>query len=65
MLQSETYYTPLRDVLRRHKVDGIDLDIEEQVPYTCPLNLLRRFYQDFGKDFILTVSITYGDPGRH
>ncbi|KAK4625603.1 uncharacterized protein CLAFUR5_05713 [Fulvia fulva] len=53
---SETYYTPLRDVLRRHKVDGIDLDIEEQVPYTCPLNLLRRFYQDFGKDFILTMA---------
>ncbi|EME44889.1 glycoside hydrolase family 18 protein [Dothistroma septosporum NZE10] len=53
---NDTYYTPLRDILRKHKVDGIDLDIEEQVPYTCPLNLLRRFYQDFGKDFILTMA---------
>ncbi|CAK4032940.1 glycoside hydrolase family 18 [Lecanosticta acicola] len=27
---NEAYYTPLRDTLRYHNVDGLDLDIEEQ-----------------------------------
>lgn len=37
-------------------MDGLDLDIEEQVDVSCPLNLLRRLNQDFGTNFILTMA---------
>ncbi|KAF2213982.1 glycoside hydrolase family 18 protein [Cercospora zeae-maydis SCOH1-5] len=51
-----SYYIPLRNTLKFHKIQGLDLDIEERVPYTCPLNLLRRLHADFGPDFILTMA---------
>lgn len=53
---NETYYKPLYYTLKAHKLDGIDLDIEERVSYTCPLALLRRLNQDFGPNFITTMS---------
>ncbi|KXS95712.1 hypothetical protein AC578_10771 [Pseudocercospora eumusae] len=53
---NEDYYIPLRDTLKYHNVDGLDLDIEEQVAYTCPLALLQRLNSDFGSNFILTMA---------
>ncbi|KAM3416379.1 hypothetical protein BST61_g7977 [Cercospora zeina] len=53
---NESYYVPLRDTLKHHKIQGLDLDIEERVPYTCSLNLLHRLHSDFGPDFILTMA---------
>lgn len=52
----DSYYVPLRNTLKFHNIEGLDLDIEERVPYTCPLNLLRRLHADFGPDFILTMA---------
>ena len=37
-------------------LDGIDLDIEENVNLNCALALLRQFDADFGHEFILAMS---------
>lgn len=52
----EAYYVPLRDMIRRHGLEGLDLDIEEEVDISCPLRLLARLRADFGPDFILTLA---------
>ncbi|KAK5119567.1 hypothetical protein LTR85_007395 [Meristemomyces frigidus] len=52
----ETYYGVLRDTIRAHDIDGMDLDIEESVDMTCALALLQRLNADFGSDFILTMA---------
>jgi chitinase len=59
--QSEAYYQPLLSTLKYHKIDGLDLDIEEQVPLSCPLNLLRRLNADLGPSFILTMAPVASD----
>lgn len=63
VLQNEAYYTPLRDTLKYHKVDGLDLDIEENVDGSCPLALLRRLNSDFGNSFILTMAPVASELG--
>lgn len=52
----ESYYLPLRDMIRRHRLDGIDLDIEE--PFTLPgtLRLIDRLRADFGPSFLITMA---------
>ncbi|EMC93193.1 glycoside hydrolase family 18 protein [Baudoinia panamericana UAMH 10762] len=50
------YYGPLRDSLRYHNLDGVDLDIEESVDVSCALALLKQFDADFGDDFIMTMA---------
>lgn len=62
-VQNEAYYTPLRDTLKYHKVDGLDLDIEENVDGSCPLALLRRLNSDFGNSFILTMAPVASELG--
>lgn len=44
-----------------HKIEGLDLDIEERTPLSCPLNLLRRLNSDFGPNFILTMAPVASD----
>lgn len=65
--QNEDYYVPLKNTLKYHKIQGLDLDIEEQVDVSCPVNLLRRLNQDFGNDFILTMAPVASDlqPGEY
>ncbi|EME43011.1 glycoside hydrolase family 18 protein, partial [Dothistroma septosporum NZE10] len=53
---NETYYIPLYQTLKYHKVDGVNLDIEEQVKITCPYALLQRLNKDFGTNFLLTMA---------
>ncbi|KAK5160967.1 hypothetical protein LTS14_000761 [Recurvomyces mirabilis] len=65
---NEKYYGPLRDTIKFHKLDGMDLDIEESVDITCALALLQRLDADFGSDFILTMApvasaLMPGGPG--
>lgn len=57
----DAYYLPLVSTLKYHKVDGLDLDIEETVPLACPQNLVRRIRQDFGNDFIITMAPVASD----
>ncbi|KAK6538717.1 hypothetical protein TWF694_010292 [Orbilia ellipsospora] len=54
--QFETYYRPLLAILRKYKIDGLDLDIEEWVDISVPLRLLRRLDKDLGPNFILTMA---------
>jgi len=48
------YYPPLLKVLRNHSIDGLDLDIEEDVDMNAVLQLLRQLNTDLGHNFILT-----------
>ncbi|KAF2135887.1 glycoside hydrolase family 18 protein [Aplosporella prunicola CBS 121167] len=52
----EAYYAPLRDMIRRHNLDGLDLDVEEEIALPTLLRLLMRLRADFGSDFITTLA---------
>ena len=52
----ETYYTPFRDVVRRHKLQGLDLDVEESMSLEGIIRLIDRLKSDFGTDFIITLA---------
>lgn len=43
-------------MLREHNIQGLDIDIEESVPISMPLRLLRQLNSDLGTDFILTMA---------
>lgn len=50
------YYTPLRDTIRAHALDGLDLDVEEAMSLAGIIRLIDRLHADFGPDFLLTLS---------
>ena len=52
----EAYYTPLRDLLRRHRFDGCDLDIEEPTSLPGTIRLIDRLRADFGPKFLITLA---------
>ncbi|KAF9460654.1 endo-beta-N-acetylglucosaminidase [Collybia nuda] len=52
----DTYYPILRDSIRKHRLHGIDLDVEQSVPLENIQFLINRFRSDFGHDFIITLS---------
>lgn len=52
----ESYYAPLRDLIRRHKLDGLDLDIEEETSLPSTVRLIDRLRADFGHNFIITLA---------
>lgn len=52
----ETYYGPLRDMLCRYKLDGIDLDIEEAMSMNGVVRLIDRLRADFGPEFLITLA---------
>ncbi|KAK7721944.1 hypothetical protein SLS57_005011 [Botryosphaeria dothidea] len=52
----ERYYLPLRDTIRRHHLDGLDLDVEEAITLPTLLRLLTRLRTDFGPAFITTLA---------
>ena len=52
----EAYYTPLRDMLRRYNLDGIDLDVEEEMSLPGMVHLIDRLKSDFGREFIITLA---------
>lgn len=54
--QDETYYNPFKATITNHRIDGIDLDIEESVDVSCAAQLLQRLHADFGPDFLLTMA---------
>ncbi|KJY01838.1 hypothetical protein TI39_contig278g00052 [Zymoseptoria brevis] len=55
------FYAPLLAIIKKYKIQGLDLDIEERVPLSCPLNLLRRLNSDLGPSFILTMAPVASD----
>ena len=52
----EAFYIPLRDMVRSHEFDGLDLDVEEEMSLGGIIRLIDRLKADFGQGFILTMS---------
>lgn len=52
----ESYYQPLRDMVRQHALDGLDLDVEEEMSLAGIIRLVDRLKADFGPSFIITMS---------
>lgn len=52
----EAYYVPLRDMVRKHRLDGLDLDIEEDISIPGTVRLIDRLKADFGNDFLITLA---------
>ncbi|KAH6677708.1 glycoside hydrolase superfamily [Halenospora varia] len=50
------YYNPLRDLIRRYHLDGLDIDVEEDVNISVPYRLMTALRRDFGSDFIITMA---------
>ncbi|KAJ2553604.1 hypothetical protein EV175_002888, partial [Coemansia sp. RSA 1933] len=54
--QFESYYIPLRDLIRQKALDGLDLDVEEKMSLQGVVRLIDRLRSDFGKTFIITLA---------
>ncbi|PGH27190.1 hypothetical protein AJ80_01147 [Polytolypa hystricis UAMH7299] len=52
----EMYYGPLRDMIRTHGLDGLDLDVEEEMSLPGIIRLIDRLKSDFGNEFIITLA---------
>ncbi|EAU31195.1 hypothetical protein ATEG_08022 [Aspergillus terreus NIH2624] len=52
----ESYYRPLLDVIRRHQLDGLDLDVEEEMSLSGIIRLIDRLKSDLGDGFIVTLA---------
>ena len=61
MKQQDDFYLPLVSTLKYHNVDGLDLDIEEEVEKSCPENLVQRIRSDFGDEFLITMAPVASD----
>jgi len=54
--QFERYYRPLLDIIRRYELDGLDLDVEEEMSLQGVIRLIDRLKADLGDDFIITLA---------
>lgn len=52
----ESYYGPLRECLLRHHLQGLDLDVEEEMSLPGIVRLIDRLRSDFGPDFLITLA---------
>jgi hypothetical protein len=52
----ESYYLPLRDLIRARGLDGLDLDVEEPMTLVGIIRLIDRLRSDFGSEFIITLA---------
>lgn len=52
----ERYYAPLHDLVRARGLDGLDLDVEEEMSLGAAIRLVDRLKADFGPDFIITFA---------
>lgn len=57
----DTYYPILRDFLRKYKLDGVDLDIEEPFSLENTIKLVKRLRADFGPRFVITLTPVAAD----
>ncbi|POX36336.1 chitinase [Streptomyces sp. Ru73] len=51
-----TYYPLLRDFLRRYALDGVDLDVEEDMSLAGIVRVIDALRADFGPDFLITLA---------
>ncbi|KAF9460652.1 endo-beta-N-acetylglucosaminidase [Collybia nuda] len=52
----DEYYPFLHDTIRKYKLDGMDLDVEQDVSLANIQFLINRLKADFGDDFIITLA---------
>ncbi|GIK00633.1 hypothetical protein Aspvir_004660 [Aspergillus viridinutans] len=52
----ERYYQPLLAMVRHHQLDGLDLDVEEEMSLSGIIRLIDRLKLDLGDDFIITLA---------
>lgn len=52
----ESYYQPLHALLTSKRLQGLDLDVEEQVSLPGIVRLIDRLKADFGADFLITLA---------
>ncbi|ROW09151.1 hypothetical protein VPNG_05777 [Cytospora leucostoma] len=52
----ERYYAPLRDLVRERGLDGLDLDVEEDMSLGGVVRLIDRLRADFGRGFLITLA---------
>ncbi|KAK6609592.1 alkaline phosphatase [Botrytis cinerea] len=52
----ELYYIPLRNLIRERGLDGLDLDVEEEMTLAGIIRLIDRLKADFGAGFIITLA---------
>ena len=55
-LEFEAYYSPLKDMITTHSLDGLDLDVEEHMSLSGIIQLIDRLKDDFGNDFLVTLA---------
>ena len=63
----ERYYVPFRKQVEWAQLDGLDLDVEEDMSLAGMVRLIDRLRADFGPDFLLTMAPvrTALSGGRH
>ncbi|KAI1391389.1 glycoside hydrolase family 18 protein [Hypoxylon trugodes] len=64
----ETYYAPLYNLIRERDLNGLDLDVEEEMSLGGIVRLIDRLRADFGPEFIITlapVAAALLDPRRN
>lgn len=54
--QFERYYAPLLAMVRRHGLEGLDLDVEEEMSLRGIMRLIDRLKADQGEDFLITLA---------
>ena len=52
----EAYYVPLRNLIQDRRLDGLDLDVEEDMSLAGIIRLIDRLKADFGSSFIITLA---------
>lgn len=52
----ESYYLPLRNLVRDRGLNGLDLDVEEPMSLAGIIRLIDRLRADFGPSFLITLA---------
>lgn len=52
----ERYYQPLHAMIKERDLDGLDLDVEEQMSLAGIIRLIDRLRADFGPEFLITLA---------
>ncbi|KAK4670145.1 uncharacterized protein QC763_209140 [Podospora pseudopauciseta] len=52
----EKYYAPLAALIKEQSLDGLDLDVEEEMTLGGIIHLIDRLRSDFGPGFIITLA---------
>ncbi|KAI1098414.1 glycoside hydrolase family 18 protein [Jackrogersella minutella] len=52
----DTFYGPVYDLIKERSLDGLDLDVEEDMSLGGIIRLIDRLRADFGPNFIITLA---------